>query len=95
MRRWMLFVLALELLVMALVLVLPHVDLVDTAFKAGTTPIAARTRLTSSPFPRTAISTARISSTPQKAKPASEHSQLPGLEPFAETLRLLSFALLC
>lgn len=95
MRRWIIVVLALELLVIALVLVLPQVDLLDTAFKAGTTPLAARTRLSSPPFPQAAKGTARMTFTPVTAQPSSEQSLMPGSKPLAESLRLLFCALLC
>ena len=87
--------LALELAVIALVLILPQIDLLDTAFKAGTTPIAARTRLTSPPSPRAAISPARMTSTSMGAQASSEQSQAPELQALAESLRLLFCPLLC
>jgi hypothetical protein len=43
-------ILAGTLVVIALILVLPQVDLLDTAFHRGNSPIAARARLTSAPL---------------------------------------------
>lgn len=95
MRSWMLVVLVLELAVMALVLILPQVDLLDTALEAGTTPIAVRTTLSGPPFQRTILDAARIASKPLGARLPSGQNSIPGPEPLTESLRLPFLALLC
>jgi hypothetical protein len=44
-------ILAGSLVIIGLILVLPQVDLLDTAFHRGNSPVAARARLTSAPSP--------------------------------------------
>lgn len=49
MKRWRLALLLLELVLFALILVLPQVDLPDFTFPGGTAPIVAKARLSASP----------------------------------------------
>lgn len=49
MKGWRCTLLIFELFLFALILVLPQVDLPDFTFRAGTTPIAAKARLSSAP----------------------------------------------
>lgn len=49
MKRWRWVLLIVELLLFALILVLPQVELPDTAFRAGNTPIVVRQQLHSAP----------------------------------------------
>lgn len=45
MKRWRFFVLIIELMLFAVILVLPQVALPDFAFHDGTAPVAARARI--------------------------------------------------
>lgn len=47
MKRWHYELLIFELFLLALILVLPQVDLPDFTFSSGTAPIVAKTRLSS------------------------------------------------
>lgn len=49
MKRWCWALLIFELLLFALILVLPQVDLPDFTFHGGTAPIVIKSRLSSSP----------------------------------------------
>ncbi len=54
MTRWSWAVLVFELLLITIILILPQVDIPDTAFHCGTAPVLAKARLTSQP-PQTHI----------------------------------------
>jgi len=60
MQRWKWALLIFELVLFALILVLPQVDLPDFAFHGGTSPVAARTRLSSSPARGAIVLSSRI-----------------------------------
>jgi len=49
MTRWSWAVLVFELLLITIILILPQVDIPDTAFHCGTAPVLAKARLTSQP----------------------------------------------
>src|SRR5207244_12632769 len=49
MTRWFWSVLVFELLLITIILILPQVDIPDTAFHCGTAPVLAKARLTSQP----------------------------------------------
>jgi hypothetical protein len=49
MTRWSWAVLIFELLLITIILILPQVDIPDTAFHCGTAPVLAKARLTSQP----------------------------------------------
>jgi len=49
MTRWSWAVLLLELLLITIILILPQVDIPDTAFHCGSAPVLAKARLTSPP----------------------------------------------
>ena len=49
MKRWKWALLVFELALVALILVLPQVDLPDFTFHGGTAPVATKTRLSSAP----------------------------------------------
>ena len=49
MRRWQWALLMFELFLFALILILPQVDLPETAFQGGTAPTAIKARISSSP----------------------------------------------
>jgi len=53
MTRWSWAVLVFELLLITIILILPQVDIPDTAFHCGTAPVLAKARLTSQPPPQT------------------------------------------
>jgi len=79
MSRWtislpMLSVLMCLLFLIVLILVLPEVDLPDTAFHGGTAPIDVHARLTSAPFLVGVSTTAPFSFSAHPASRRSEHS---------------------
>jgi hypothetical protein len=49
MSRWSWAVLVFELLLITIILILPQVDIPDTAFYCGTVPVLAKARLTCPP----------------------------------------------
>ncbi|HEV2732758.1 MAG TPA: hypothetical protein VGV15_22225 [Terriglobales bacterium] len=49
MSRWSWAVLVFELLLITIILILPQVDIPDTAFHCGTAPVLAKARLTCPP----------------------------------------------
>jgi len=49
MTRWSWAVLVFELLLITIILILPQVDIPDTAFHCGTAPVLAKARLTCPP----------------------------------------------
>ncbi len=57
MKRWQWVLLIFELALFALILILPQVDLPDFTFHGGSAPVAAKSRLSSSPM-RAAIAIA-------------------------------------
>lgn len=50
MTRWRWAVLVFELFLFALILILPQVDLPDTAFRDGHTPVAAKLQVNAAPI---------------------------------------------
>jgi len=50
MTRWRWALLVFELFLFALILILPQVDLPDTAFRDGRTPVMAKLQVTSAPI---------------------------------------------
>jgi hypothetical protein len=51
MTRWSWAVLVFELLLITIILILPQVDIPDTAFHCGSAPVLAKSRLTNPPAP--------------------------------------------
>lgn len=79
MSRWtinlpMLSILACLLFLIVLILVLPEVDLPDTAFHGGTAPVDLHSRVTSAPFLVGVSTTAAFSFSAHPAPRRSEHS---------------------
>jgi hypothetical protein len=81
MCRWSLntsslFLLMSLLAIIFLILVLPQVDLPDTAFHRGTAPVEVHSRVTAVPTMVGIIAAFRFSSSTQTAFPRREHSLL-------------------
>ena len=64
MKGWRWALLIFELFLLALILVLPQVDLPDVTFRNGTAPIVAKSKLSSAPV--LSIGTAPVQSSPPR-----------------------------
>jgi hypothetical protein len=75
-KPWGLFVLLSWLLLITLILVLPQVDLPDTAFHRGTAPVDVHSRITSAPGLLSASAVVPFSFSTHPASLRREHSQV-------------------
>ena len=94
MSRWKWVLLIFELLLFAVILILPQVDLPDFTFHSGTAPIVAKTRVSTPPV-RIAVSAPVKVGFPVTVTETSLDSLMIAPATHAEEPFMLSCALLC
>lgn len=94
MTRWRWVLLIFELFLLVVILIHPDVDLLDTAFRDGNSPVLAKLQVTTAPVMAAAIT--RISSGAPRPFPAAIQREIPSSERMTlATLRSPLCVMLC
>jgi hypothetical protein len=95
MNRWKWVLLIFELALVALILILPQVDLPDLAFHGGTAPVLAKARLSSTPVRSAAIVAGAEASLPNPVVLAGFERSVVPTQPTSDYRLSLLCILLC
>jgi hypothetical protein len=95
MKRWQWALLLFELVLFAVILVLPQVNLPDFAFHGGTAPVAAKARVSSPPVQSFAAPLALPSAPPLRIREAAPEADSAVVSPHTDSRLSLLCVRLC